>query len=187
MVSSVRGGYQDNVTASWPESRIQAIRGSLPTSQPLDVHSVYCFHSQSHGQGCSLERTTTCWDHLDGICYWTQLKPLHSLKGFDEWMWRFTGLWLPRTSFVNKFLCLLSLPATHLEWSAFFITIFLHPVSGSHFVNQQMYCGDKSGEKTGNEKNHWKLLQMSRRQMIVTWTRVIAMEMVGGSWLHNIV
>lgn len=54
-------------------------------------------------------------------------------------------------------------------------------------MNQQMYCGDKSGEKTGNERNRWKLLQMSRRQMIVTWTRVIAMEMVGGSWLHNIV
>lgn len=50
-----------------------------------------------------------------------------------------------------------------------------------------MDCVGKSGEKTGKERNNWELLKMSRRLMIVTWTRVIAVEMVGASWTHNIV
>lgn len=48
-------------------------------------------------------------------------------------------------------------------------------------MNQHMDHVDKSGEKTGNERNHRKILQMSRGQVIVTWTRFIALEMVGGS------
>ena len=34
------------------------------------------FHSRSRFQGCSLERARWRWDHLDGRCDWTQVKPL---------------------------------------------------------------------------------------------------------------
>lgn len=50
-----------------------------------------------------------------------------------------------------------------------------------------MDCADKSSEQTGKGRNNWELLKMSRRLMIVTWTRVIAVETVGASWTHNIV
>ena len=49
-------------------------------------------------------------------------------------------------------------------------------VYGGH---QQTNLGDKSGEKTGNKRNHWSSLQMSKRQMVVTQTRIIAIGMVG--------
>ena len=50
-------------------------------------------------------------------------------------------LWPPKTSFVNKFPCLLTLPLTNLEWSAFFFfwsLLALHVWGSVSDINQEI-------------------------------------------------
>ena len=46
-------------------------------------------------------------------------------------------IWLPRTSLIRKFLCLLKLPPTNLKWSASFFSLSLPSMYGGQFANQQ--------------------------------------------------
>ena len=48
-----------------------------PLFYASNIHSAHCSHSRSSFQVQSLERTMFCWDYLDSICDWTQLRPLY--------------------------------------------------------------------------------------------------------------
>ena len=65
-------------------------------------------------QGPSLERAVWCWDHLNSVPHWTQLKPLYKLL-------RLVGgveVCLPRgcLNLMCECLCSLNLPPTNLQW-----------------------------------------------------------------------
>lgn len=70
--SSVGESCWEDVAAGWPMNWTQASRDSSPSP------SLKCFffhHLRFHR--CNLERARSCWDHLDWIYYWTQLRPLY--------------------------------------------------------------------------------------------------------------
>ena len=62
---SIRRGYWEDLTSSWPASWTWAIDGCLPV--PLSLECTFCppFPHYELFQGCSLERVTYCWDNLD--------------------------------------------------------------------------------------------------------------------------
>lgn len=107
----------------------------LTLSRPWNVFSAHRSHSGSHLQGHSLERVRCHWDHLGGICEWTQSRPLYELLRF----------WLPETRLVSEFPCLLELPPTDLEQSAFF---FLLPLPFVYRGQFQISAGKLQSVKT---------------------------------------
>lgn len=66
------------LTAGW----IWACGGSLRLPLPLQCSSLHLSPSESHFQKHSLERAICCCGHLDSICDWNQLRPLHKLLTF---------------------------------------------------------------------------------------------------------
>ena len=104
-------------TACWPTSWAMGASPPSPLSLECFLHpflslmfspsplslefSPHPSHSESHFQGHSLERIM-CWDHLDGIHEWTQLRPLYKL--LVTWCGDLLILWPPKTYFVSKFL-----------------------------------------------------------------------------------
>lgn len=79
----VGGGNGENVTSDWPMSWTWAVRGSAPPLLPSPEHT-FCppFLQREQFQGHSLERVSCCWDHLDSVRDWTQLRPLYNLLRF---------------------------------------------------------------------------------------------------------
>ena len=50
-------------------------------AEPRQPEAHHCLPCWSHFK-CRSEIVIFCWDHLDGICNWTQLKPLHKILRF---------------------------------------------------------------------------------------------------------
>ena len=85
--------------------------------------------SQRLLQGHSFEIVRWCWKCLNGLCDWTQSRPLHKLLLFG-W-WRDLLLLLhPRQSWYVSSLCLLILLWINLAWPASF---FYHLSTGAGF------------------------------------------------------
>lgn len=63
-----------------------AVCAQLASPHPLlcvwNIYSVHLSHSGTHFQGCSFQRTPYWWDHLDWVCDWAPLRPLHELLRF---------------------------------------------------------------------------------------------------------
>ena len=104
-----------------------------PLPWPWNVCSAHHSHSGSHFQGHSLEGAMCYWDGLDRVHDWTQLSPLSKLKILVGRCKELLVLRLPKTTFVGKFLCLLNMPPTNLEWSASFFGLFLPSSYGGQF------------------------------------------------------
>ena len=96
-----------------------------PTSPVLGMYLPLAVPQWSRFQGHSLERVR-CWNHLDSICDWTQLRPLYKLVRFWQAGGRSPWLVVPKTSLVRKFPGLSHLPPPHLEWLPLSL-IFLRP------------------------------------------------------------
>lgn len=107
---------------------------------PLPLQSSECvnlypqYHSQSCFQGLSLERAMCYWDHLDWMCFWSQLRGLYII-------WR---LWPASARFYFSCgrsrhtwyvipLVLLNLPSINLEWFGSFLWFLLAFVYGCQF------------------------------------------------------
>lgn len=83
----VGGGYWCDVTPSWSSNLTWEIRGSSPPPCLWNARSAYWSHWGRCFQGCSLERVKCCWDHLDGIFDWIQIRPLYTQLRF----WQVVG------------------------------------------------------------------------------------------------
>lgn len=87
---------------------------------PFSSESVFwpVFPSGNCFQGCNLERAMCCGVHQDGTHEWIPLGPLQKLKilvgGYRDLI-----LQPPKTSLICQFPCLLHVPPTNLELSAF--------------------------------------------------------------------
>lgn len=104
---SIGGGHQEDVTACWPTSWTHAVR--LLTLL-LSLECMFCppFPQCELFQGHSLETVRCCWDHVDGICDWTKLRPLHKLSTCGEWAQVSTCLVVSKTSLLYRFPYLLN-------------------------------------------------------------------------------
>ena len=99
----------------------------LPFPLSLDYGSTCLPWSQS------LEMLMYSWDHLGGICDWTQLTPLYKLLRFHGQVQKTTHLAVPQNKpRMYKFLSFLKLPLTNLEWLLSF-SVSLPSVLGGQF------------------------------------------------------
>ena len=112
-----------DITTGWPTSWTQAIKGSSPPPPSLECTFCPPFPQWKPFQGHNLKRVMCCWDHLDNMWDWTQLRFLYKLVRF----WQ-TGVeiysscgYLRQASYVRKFSCFFKRPLTNLEWSASFL------------------------------------------------------------------
>lgn len=149
------------MTSGWPGSWIWAIRSFSPfplsplphTLSVLGLWFGPLFLQLKPVQRSSLGKAKCCWDYLDCIHDWTQVRPLYRHLRF----WRAgaeTGLSCSRwREALYMFPCLLNLPLTYGGWggsrgegmdvSASFLLLFQFSVSKGQFVNQQLcYHGD---------------------------------------------
>lgn len=104
----------EDMTTSWPVSWTPVTWGSaLP---PATLERGFCLCSwllaaAARIQPWGSDVVLLC---LDRICDWAELRPLHKLFRFGGQVCRSTCP-APKTSFLNKFPCLLNLPPTNLE------------------------------------------------------------------------
>ena len=136
---------EEFIKRTWPPIDSQSGPRQLEVSHPLpcpckvystQVPSTHHSHSQSCFKDAALREQCVIWDHLDGICDWTQLRPLYTLLNSGGQGWR-AHLVATKFSLVCKFPCLLNLPRTNLEWSASFFSLSLPSMYGGRFMNQQ--------------------------------------------------
>lgn len=128
---------QEDMTTRWLISWAPAIGGSSPLAYLWNVGSacLHCSHrlSPRYLPGHSLEIVKWCWDHLERLHDWTQLRLIYKLiwqvsaEIYSSWR-------SPKTSSYVCSLCLLNLPPTNLEQPASFFSLFLPFADGGHFI-----------------------------------------------------
>lgn len=71
------------IKRTWLQVDQQAGSRQLETTHPLPWPWIYVLPAfltlEAASRIYSLERVTCCWDHLDCMCDWTQLRPLYKL------------------------------------------------------------------------------------------------------------
>lgn len=81
------GGLEEVIKRMWLMVDLRAGSGESmaphPCPCPWNVPSAHHSHSWSPFQGCSLESTRCCWDHLDWKRDWILLRPQYKLL----WFW----------------------------------------------------------------------------------------------------
>ena len=125
----------EEVERMWPLLELQVGPGQVEVlhlhSCPWNVHFAHCSCRRSHFQGHSLERIR-CWDHLDWICDWAQIRYLYKLKILVGRWGDLLILQPPKTSLCTSSL-LISLPPSSLEYWASFFCLSLLSFSGVQF------------------------------------------------------
>lgn len=121
-------------TPVWPLISTWAIEVPRLFPCPGNVRFACSFHGGSCLQEHRLERAICCWDDLNSMCDWTQLRLLHILLRF--WLGRCEDPLIVqqhRTSLICKFPCLINLLLTNLDWAASFLILSLPPLRRGQF------------------------------------------------------
>ena len=121
--------------SSWPLSWTQAIKRSRPSPLSLECK---LYLTISTVEGHSSERVKCSWDHLDGRWLYPVEASIQPFKILVGRCGNLLFIWPLKTSLMSKFPCLVNLPPTNLECSAFFF--------GSLFS----MCGNKFQISPGN-------------------------------------
>lgn len=133
MYIHVRGGHWEDVITSYPGAGPGKPEALPSLLCPWNVCSI-CLPMLGTTQGHRLEIVMWCWDHLDCIHDWIQVRFLYEHLRF--WQMKRRDLPIlqpPKTTLGCKFPCLLNSPPTNLEWATSFLGLFLPSVYGDQF------------------------------------------------------
>lgn len=113
--------WEQQIEMTWPPAALRT--GPGQTEVP---HSLPCVWSIRFPMFCtgsrfrvnSLWRVRYCWDSLDWICEWTQLRPLCQFVRSNRGVQGSQHLAPAQDKLIYNYSCFLNLPAPYLEWSA---------------------------------------------------------------------
>lgn len=129
---------------TWLPVDLRAGPGQSESPHPLPCPwNVRCplFPQWELFQRHSLGRAGFCWDHLDGMCDWAQLRPLYiNSEDSGRWVRRSTYLVAAQdTKKVRMNFPLLLKPAIYQSGHASFLGLSLPSVYRGQFANQQCH------------------------------------------------